>query len=173
VDHPDVLHVKAGREQPFSHDAMNARRGDPAVARQGDAPGARLVEVLADRLAQLGHEIVGKIAFGHASDVVLAKDSWVHCWCTNLPKPATLVRRKIGVEEEDLDIRAIYLKIARAMLLAVLLALFGLALCGYGVVLASKARRPIDLLGALLAALGLAAVVLGAGRLLSERFFSG
>jgi len=41
------------------------------------------------------------------------------------------------------------------------------------VVLASKARRPVDLLGALLAALGLAAAMLGAGRLLSERFFSG
>jgi hypothetical protein len=72
-----------------------------------------------------------------------------------------------------LDICPIYLKISQAMLFAVLLVLLGLALCGYGVVLASKARRPIDLLGALLAALGLAVAVLGAGRLLSERFFSG
>jgi hypothetical protein len=34
-------------------------------------------------------------------------------------------------------------------------------------------RRPLDLLGALLAAGGLAMAMLGAGRLLSERFFSG
>jgi hypothetical protein len=72
-----------------------------------------------------------------------------------------------------LDIDAIYLKMPRAMLFAVFLVLSGLALCGYGVVLASKMRRPIDLLGALLAAAGLATAVLGAGRLLSWRFFSG
>ena len=59
------------------------------------------------------------------------------------------------------------------MVLAVFLVLFGLALCGYGVVLASKMRRPIDLLGALLAAGGLGTALLGAGRLLSQRFFSG
>jgi hypothetical protein len=59
------------------------------------------------------------------------------------------------------------------MVFATFLVLFGLALCGYGVVLASKTRRPIDLLGALLAAAGLATAMLGAGRLLSERFFSG
>ncbi len=69
--------------------------------------------------------------------------------------------------------RAIYLKMERAMAFAVILVFLGLVLCGYGVVLASKARRPIDLMGALLAALGLAAAMLGVGRLLSERFFSG
>jgi len=59
------------------------------------------------------------------------------------------------------------------MVLAVFLIVAGLALCGYGVLLATCKRRPIDLLGALLAAAGLATAMLGAGRLLSERFFSG
>jgi hypothetical protein len=55
------------------------------------------------------------------------------------------------------------------MVLAILLIVFGLILCGYGVALASKRRRPLDLLGALLAAGGLGAAMLGAGRFLSER----
>ncbi len=59
------------------------------------------------------------------------------------------------------------------MAFAVLLVLAGLALCVYGVVLATSMRRPLDLLGALLAAGGLAIAMLGTGRLLSERFFSG
>ena len=59
------------------------------------------------------------------------------------------------------------------MALAILLLLAGLALGGYGIVLATGRRRPIDLLGAVLAAAGLAVAVLGAGRLLSERFFVG
>ena len=59
------------------------------------------------------------------------------------------------------------------MPLAILLMLIGLTLCGYGVLLATGRRRPIDLLGALLAAAGLAIAMLGAGRVLSERFFSG
>jgi hypothetical protein len=59
------------------------------------------------------------------------------------------------------------------MALAIFLVLIGLALCGYGVALATKMRRPLDLLGALLAAGGLGTAMLGAGRLLSERFFSG
>jgi hypothetical protein len=59
------------------------------------------------------------------------------------------------------------------MVLAVFLVAAGLALCVYGVLLATGMRRPLDLLGALLAAVGLAAAMLGAGRLLSERFFSG
>jgi hypothetical protein len=59
------------------------------------------------------------------------------------------------------------------MVLAIFLVLVGLALCGYGVGLASKTRRPLDLLGALLAAGGLGAAMLGAGRLLSQRFFAG
>jgi hypothetical protein len=59
------------------------------------------------------------------------------------------------------------------MLLAIFLIVAGLALCGYGVLLATGMRRPIDLLGALLAASGLAIAMLGAGRLLSQRFFSG
>jgi hypothetical protein len=59
------------------------------------------------------------------------------------------------------------------MVLAVLLIVSGLAACGYGVLLATGMRRPMDLLGALLAAVGLAIAMLGAGRLLSERFFSG
>ncbi len=63
--------------------------------------------------------------------------------------------------------------VARFMALAILLVVAGLGLSGYGVVLATSARRPIDLLGALLAAAGLALAVLGAGRLLSERFFVG
>jgi hypothetical protein len=62
---------------------------------------------------------------------------------------------------------------AKGMVLATFLVLSGLALCGYGVVLAGKARRPIDLLGAVLAAAGLATAMLGAGRLLSDHFFSG
>jgi hypothetical protein len=62
---------------------------------------------------------------------------------------------------------------APTMALAVLLVLAGLALCVYGVVLATSMRRPLDLLGALLAAAGLAMAMLGTGRLLSERFFSG
>jgi hypothetical protein len=59
------------------------------------------------------------------------------------------------------------------MVLAILLVVAGLALCGYGVLLATGMRRPLDLLGALLAAAGLATAFLGAGRLLSDRFFSG
>lgn len=59
------------------------------------------------------------------------------------------------------------------MVLAIVLVIFGLALCGYGVVLATRRRRPADVLGAILAAGGLGAAMLGAGRLLSQRFFSG
>jgi len=59
------------------------------------------------------------------------------------------------------------------MVLAIFLVVFGLALCSYGVYLATSMRRPIDLLGALLAASGMAIAVLGTGRLLSQRFFSG
>ncbi len=59
------------------------------------------------------------------------------------------------------------------MAFAILLVLAGLALCGYGVVLATSMQRPIDLLGTLLAVAGLATAMLGTGRLLSERFFSG
>ncbi len=59
------------------------------------------------------------------------------------------------------------------MALALVLIVAGIALCVYGVLLATGMRRPIDLLGALLAAAGLATAMLGAGRLLSERFFSG
>jgi len=59
------------------------------------------------------------------------------------------------------------------MALALVLVLAGLALGGYGVVLATSRRRPVDLLGAVLAAAGLAMAMLGAGRLLSERFFVG
>jgi hypothetical protein len=59
------------------------------------------------------------------------------------------------------------------MALAIFLVVVGLGLCGYGVTLATGRRRPIDLLGSLLAAVGLAIAALGAGRLLSERFFSG
>jgi hypothetical protein len=58
------------------------------------------------------------------------------------------------------------------MVLAIFLVLFGLPLCGYGVAFAAKPRRPLDLVGALLAALGLSTALLGAGRLLSDRFFS-
>jgi hypothetical protein len=59
------------------------------------------------------------------------------------------------------------------MLLALFLIVLGLAGCVYGVVLATGMRRPMDLVGALLAAAGLAVAMLGVGRLLSERFFSG
>lgn len=59
------------------------------------------------------------------------------------------------------------------MLLALFLIVLGLAGCVSGVVLATGMRRPVDLLGAVLAATGLAIAMLGAGRLLSERFFSG
>lgn len=59
------------------------------------------------------------------------------------------------------------------MVLALFLVLVGLALCGYGVMLATSTRRPLDLVGGFLAAFGLAAAMLGAGRLLSDRFFSG
>jgi hypothetical protein len=59
------------------------------------------------------------------------------------------------------------------MLLAFFLIILGLAGCIYGVLLATGMRRPIDLVGMLLAAAGLALAMLGAGRLLSERFFSG
>jgi hypothetical protein len=59
------------------------------------------------------------------------------------------------------------------MAVAILLLIVGLAGCGYGVRLALGARRPLDVVGALLAAAGLAVAMLGAGRLLSERFFSG
>jgi hypothetical protein len=59
------------------------------------------------------------------------------------------------------------------MFLAIILVLLGLGLTVYGVLLATGRRRPIDLLGALLAASGLGLAMLGAGRLLSERFFSG
>ena len=59
------------------------------------------------------------------------------------------------------------------MVLALFLVLVGLAGCVWGVVLATGMHRPVDLLGALLAAGGLAIAMLGAGRLLSERFLSG
>ena len=59
------------------------------------------------------------------------------------------------------------------MLVALFLVVLGLAGCVWGVVLATGMRRPVDLVGALLAAAGLAIAMLGAGRLLSERFFSG
>jgi len=59
------------------------------------------------------------------------------------------------------------------MALAILLIIAGLGGCVYGVLLATGMRRPMDLLGALLATAGLATAMLGAGRLLSERFFSG
>jgi hypothetical membrane protein len=59
------------------------------------------------------------------------------------------------------------------MLLAIFLIVLGLAGCAYGVLLATGKRRPMDLLGALLAASGLALAMLGAGRLLSECFFTG
>ncbi len=59
------------------------------------------------------------------------------------------------------------------MALAIILIVLGLALCGYGLVLTTGKRRPIDLVGAVLAAAGLAIAMLGAGRLLSPRFFSG
>jgi len=59
------------------------------------------------------------------------------------------------------------------MLLAIFLIVLGLAGCAYGVLLATGQRRPMDLLGALLAASGLALAMMGAGRLLSQRFFSG
>jgi hypothetical protein len=59
------------------------------------------------------------------------------------------------------------------MVLALFLTILGLALCGYGVLLVSKKPRPLDLLGALLAAVGLGSAVLGVGRLLSQRFFAG
>jgi hypothetical membrane protein len=57
------------------------------------------------------------------------------------------------------------------MLLAIFLIVLGLVGCVYGVLLATGKRRPMDLLGALLAASGLALAMLGAGRLLSQRFF--
>ena len=59
------------------------------------------------------------------------------------------------------------------MVLAIILLAAGLALCGIGVHLATSRRRPVDLLGALLAAAGFGIAVLGAGRLLSEHFFTG
>ena len=59
------------------------------------------------------------------------------------------------------------------MALAILLIILGLAVCGWGVLWATGMRRPLDLVGALLAAGGLLIAMLGAGRLLSERFFSG
>lgn len=60
-----------------------------------------------------------------------------------------------------------------ARILCTVLSIVGLVLCVYGVSLATGRRRPVDLLGALLAAAGLAIAFLGAGRLLSDRFFSG
>jgi hypothetical protein len=59
------------------------------------------------------------------------------------------------------------------MVLAVFLIVLGLAGCVWGVLLATGMRRPLDLVGAVLAAAGLAVAMLGAGRLLSERFFTG
>jgi hypothetical protein len=59
------------------------------------------------------------------------------------------------------------------MVLALFLMVLGLAACVLGVLLATGMRRPVDLLGAMLAAAGLASAMLGAGRLLSQRFFSG
>jgi uncharacterized BrkB/YihY/UPF0761 family membrane protein len=54
-----------------------------------------------------------------------------------------------------------------------LLVLTGLAVCAYGFDLATTRKRPVDLLGGLLAAVGFAIAAVGAGRLLSERFFAG
>jgi len=58
------------------------------------------------------------------------------------------------------------------MVLALFLIVLGLAGCVSGIRLATGMRRPMDLLGALLAATGLAVAMLGASRLLSERFFT-
>jgi drug/metabolite transporter (DMT)-like permease len=57
------------------------------------------------------------------------------------------------------------------MLLAFVLIVIGLVATVYGVLLASERHRPIDLAGALLAAVGLAVAMLAVGRLLSDRFF--
>jgi uncharacterized BrkB/YihY/UPF0761 family membrane protein len=60
-----------------------------------------------------------------------------------------------------------------AVVLIVFLIVLGLAMCGYGVVLATGKHRPLDFIGAVLAAAGLAIAMLGVGRLLAQRFFSG
>jgi drug/metabolite transporter (DMT)-like permease len=57
------------------------------------------------------------------------------------------------------------------MLLALVLIVIGLVATVYGARLASERRRPLDLVGALLAAAGLALALLGVGRLLSDKFF--
>lgn len=54
------------------------------------------------------------------------------------------------------------------ILLAILLGLAGLAAASLGVVLATSRRRPHDLLGALLAAGGLATAMLAAARILAQ-----
>ena len=57
------------------------------------------------------------------------------------------------------------------MLLAFVLIVIGLVATVYGVRLATERRRPVDLAGALLAAVGLALALAGVGRFLSNRFF--
>jgi len=56
------------------------------------------------------------------------------------------------------------------MLLAFILIAFGLPATVQGVRLATGRHRPVDMAGALLAAAGLAMVLLGLGRLLSGKF---
>jgi len=57
------------------------------------------------------------------------------------------------------------------MVLAVFLVLFGIPMTGYGLHIALSRRRPVDLAGVLLSTLGLLLAILGAARLLSDRFF--
>ena len=78
MDHADVDDVDPGRQQLALEGGMDARRRDPAVPPQRDAAGARVGEVGAGRAAEVGHEVVGEVALGDATDVVLAKDSGVH-----------------------------------------------------------------------------------------------
>jgi hypothetical protein len=57
------------------------------------------------------------------------------------------------------------------LLLAIVLIPLGLAATVTGVRMATLRHRPVDLAGALLAAVGLALALLGVGRLLSDKFF--
>ena len=75
---PDVDDVEARGQQTGLDLRVDARRRQPAVAPQRDSPRAHLKEVIADRPPQRAGDVVGKISFGDAADVVFAENARIH-----------------------------------------------------------------------------------------------
>jgi len=79
VQHAHIRHREAGAYQPFLDDRVDAWRRQPAIAAEGKVTRARLTQMLCNGIAELAHEGIGKILVRDSADVVLAKNSWVHC----------------------------------------------------------------------------------------------